>query len=218
MTFILDLLFILSLTPVFSLNGLTVQQHQGVNSSNYRHEIYDSSQCSVLFGNQQARERNRSLRHNNLVSIRRYKHATVIVHHTNWKEPKYLKYSGISLADIKHDKYDDKPVAYIEVTDQLDQFDCDPGLYTIRVDDCIGGKAKVLAILDDMILLEMENNLRYLTNNPNIGKPLWQMVWASRWKIVKTQESSNTSYSRPPSPSPRRHTPPRHRNQGRGRK
>ncbi len=214
--FLVCLLWVFSLLPS---DSRARQSEQNTDEALYRNRtLLDASMCSDLFGNNQTHDSNRTARQENLVSIRRYSHATVIVHHTNWDQPRYVEYPGIDLVDTTmFSNHNTHPVAYIEITERLNKIDCTPGIYTINVDDAIGKKTKVLAILEDLVLIERDDELLYLASDPNLEKPHWQMVWASPWKIIKTPESSKSSSVRSPTPTRRHQTPRKHHRSTSGR-
>jgi hypothetical protein len=167
-----------------------------------------SSACRQLFGDAKEHEDNRKHRKKLLMSVREGEYCIEVLHSADWEVPEEIEYAGLELIKTLADEESD-PQALVYVSDEIDELQCDPGVYIVGVDDSIGEEARILAILRDFVLIEENDELRFLKTE-DAGNPVWRMIWKSSWKLLKTPDSSKSV--RHPSRRRRRHTkPPRRR-------
>ncbi|MCA9543183.1 MAG: hypothetical protein KC613_02305 [Myxococcales bacterium] len=115
-----------------------------------------------------------------------------IAHSTDWRRPFYLEFTGVELLAAEGDEG-----AAFRVDDALADLDCEPGVYHLDVDDSLGDDTAILAVLDDVVLVEFKGQLGYLaTDDAEI--PTWRMIWLAPWRIIRRRE---TGVSRSTMPS-----------------
>ncbi len=169
-------------------------------------EVKPAGQCPLLFGVQRSHDRNRTARKKHLDSILEGEHAVNLTHTGGWRRPERIRFQGLELmATAATDEAE--PRALVEVVDLPAGLRCPPGLYELRVDNSIGGETRVLAILDDSVLLEHRDQLRFLKVS-RTSSPVWRMIWRSTWTVAGampaggsspgTVSGSSRSSSRPP--------------------
>jgi hypothetical protein len=165
-----------------------------------------SSTCSQLFGDEEEREQNMEHRKKLLMSVRVGDYCIEVLHSADWEAPEEIEYIGLELIETIIDE-ESEPQALVQVSDEIDELECDPGTYIVEVDDSIGEEARILAILQDFVLIEENDELKFLKTE-EAGSPVWRMIWKSSWKLLKTPDSSRKVRS--PSRRRRKHTrPPR---------
>jgi len=165
-----------------------------------------SSACSQLFGDEEEREQNMKHRKKLLMSVREGEYCIEVLHSTDWETPEEIEYIGLELVETVIDE-ESEPHALVYVSEEIDELGCDPGNYVVEVDDSIGEEARVLAILQDLVLIEENEDLKFLKTE-EAGNPVWRMIWKSSWKLLKTPDSSRKAHH--PSRRRRKHTrPPR---------
>jgi hypothetical protein len=165
-----------------------------------------SSTCSQLFGNEEEHKQNMQHRKKLLVSVREGEYCIEVLHSADWEAPEEIDYIGLELIETLVDE-ESEPQALVQIFDEIDDLECDPGIYIVEVDDSIGEEAQVLAILHDFVLIEGNDELKFLKTE-GAGSPVWRMIWKSSWKLLKTPDSSRKV--RHPSRRRRKHTrPPR---------
>lgn len=110
-----------------------------------------------------------------------------ITHGNRWRRPFYLELDGVTLLDTEVDDRG-RYTALLEVTnDKIDDVECTDGVYRVDVDAALGKQARVIGVLDGVMLVEYEGDLAYLMT-AEAEAPVWQMVWRSGWYFVRQRE------------------------------
>jgi hypothetical protein len=154
-----------------------------------------SSACPDLFGDPETRAENRRERRALLELVDVSPHAITIVHSGHWRAPEPIEFAGIELVTSKRRRR-----AIVELGEELAAFGCPLGQYALRVDDTIGGSARVVSILDELVLVEHEGELRYL-DLPGATTPYFSMVWASDFSMTPYLHRKPSALSPPPKTS-----------------
>jgi hypothetical protein len=152
------------------------------------------SECPDLFGTEEMHENNEAMRSEVLVSIADEEHMVTIVHTGDWIEPVRVEYEALELVGIEHDD-EDTPSAVFRLSAGLEDVACEPGLYAVVVGDNLGEDGHVLAIMDDLVLVEQEGWLGYVLLE-GAAEPHWRMVWKSPWIMQRLPESRRSSRTR----------------------
>ena len=142
-----------------------------------------------------------------LMSVREGKYCIEVLHSADWEAPEEIEYIGLELIQTLVDE-ESEPQALVLVSDEIDELQCDTGTYVVEVDDSIGEEACILAILRDFVLIEENDELRFLKTEDAVN-PVWRMIWKSSWKLLKTPDSGRSV--RHPSRRKRKHRKPSRR-------
>jgi hypothetical protein len=155
-----------------------------------------SAACEALFGDADEREANRRRRAELLERVTTESFAWGIVHRGDWAEPEELRFDALTLVEASGGD-DCVPVAVVALGPEERSGGCEAGRYAIETDDSLGSDARVLAIVDGVVLLEREGRLVFLRSEA-APEPVWRMIWHPTWKLHRP-------YSRvPPRPTRRR--------------
>ncbi len=158
-------------------------------------EVRSPAACPSLFGDPSARERNRRQRAGQLVAIEPGEHAINLIHSGSWRKPTPIRFKGLKLVSTAGAGRQ-RPSALVEVDELPATVRCAPGLYELHSDDSLGGSSRVLAILEDVLLLEVDGQLRYLAPqrfDASATKPAFRMIWRSTWTLAGVAASSGTA-------------------------
>jgi hypothetical protein len=197
---------------VVLLLGFPIEPAAGtddLDDPNWEAEAVPSRECPELFGDQDDRDENRLTREESLESVKVCKYAINLVHTADWRRPKKVQLEGLELIDICIEE-GRTPLAVLRLEEPLEEIECEPGLYIVKVDDSIGADVQVLYILENVLLLEYDGQLGYLVVEGE-KMPMWRLIWRSTWKMPRLPDSSRQSKSR----TPRRSHPRRKRHRRR---
>jgi len=139
--------------------------------------------CPEVFGTTQVHESNEADRQRKLDELDQAAHTIDLVHTGAWEEPERIRYRGLELVGTRLNE-DEEPVALVRVDPEEGELECRPGLYRLEVDDSIGADAAVLAVLDDVLLVEADGDLRFLKTE-QAEQPVFRMIWRSEWKLLR---------------------------------
>ena len=148
-----------------------------------------SRECSALFGDPATVAENRAYREANLNFVMDGEQSVTVVQFHDWNEPVRTRLEGIELLASSSEG------ARINV--RLGSETCPDGTYVLSVDDAIGDNLRVLALLEDAVLIDHEGSLRYVAVNRQRAID-WEMVWSSRYYMRPAASKGGTS-SRPKS-------------------
>jgi hypothetical protein len=137
--------------------------------------------CASVFGDASIQEANRARRASRLVDVVENKDGRAVLHAVpSWNDPKSIRLSGIELLGID-DPGDERPAWQRRVARlRLASGDCPSGEYGVGVDASLGQRARVVAVLDDSVLLELDDKLVRL----GAGRDDLRMVWQSAFAIT----------------------------------
>ncbi len=174
-------------------------------------EVRSPAACPLLFGDPTARERNRRQRASRLDAIEPGEHAFNLIYSGSWRKPTPIRFKGLKLVSTAGAGLQ-RPSALVEVDALPAAMGCAPGRYALHTDDSVGGGARVLAILEDVLLLEVDDQLRYLAVERFAAEPIepaFRMIWKSSWTLAGVAaggSSSTTPASSRARPKPTRHS------------
>lgn len=176
-------------------------------------QVKPASLCPLLFGGQTSLERNRAQRQELLLQLAAGEHMVNLTHAGTWRPPTRIRYQGLELmATASADPAETR--ALIEVRQLSAGLACEPGLYELKVDHSLGGQAHVLAILDNVVLLEHEGQLRFW-KIARTESPEFRMIWRSTWTLAGNEpagaagvQAGNPSGSAAASLRPTTHSTP----------
>jgi hypothetical protein len=172
-------------------------------------EVRSPAACPLLFGDPAARERNRRQRAHRLDAVEPGEHAINLIYSGSWRKPTPIRFKGLKLVSTAGAGLQ-QPSALVEVGELPAAVDCRPGIYELHTDDSLGGSSRVLAILEDVLLLEVDGQLRYLAPqrfDATATKPAFRMIWRSTWTLAGVAGGGGTASATPSArPKPTRHT------------
>lgn len=159
--------------------------------------------CSLLFGNDADMMDNKNTRKNSLISFSGKKNQYTIIHQTRkWRAPILLHIPGLKLRQIVYSG--DQSYAQIKISGKIaEKYGCPAGIYKIKLDGKLLPKLKVLAITDNLMLLQYKGRLGYLPLNSELN-PTFRMVWQSPWQIAREEEGGSSGGSSSTSSKPRK--------------
>jgi len=163
-----------------------------------------SESCPRLFGDAATRAESRARRHGRLVWVLDDGEDVFVVHSTDWVPPVPIRFAGLTLLDAGPTS------ARIRVDEALSSPGCPAGTYVLEPDASVGPRARVLAVLDGLLLLEVKEQLRVLVAE---GRPArgWRLVWRSDWHVrrpSRTTSSTTSTIRRPSARRKKKHPPP----------
>ena len=161
-------------------------------------EGLSAGSCPLLFGDEATHAAYAAHRSLALRWVAEREHTVTLVHSTDWQPPTPLQYEGLELIEAR------PGVAWLELpTEAAEELDCPAGQYRIEVDDAIGSSGQVLAILDDLVLVNEEGTLgAWLPEG--VREPRWELAWTSTWGLSKPAGKSTAPVRRTPVPKPRK--------------
>jgi hypothetical protein len=157
------------------------------------------TECAGIFGDEEEKGANEKWREEHPVTITETAHSITVEHSEDFVEPTPVKFAGLKLLRTFTDD-DEKGYALVRVSESVAEPDCPAGVYKIHVDNSLGKNAATLAILSEIVVFEMDDNLHYLSSQ-NDTEPVFRMVWRSPWIHFMPP-----GYERTP---PKPHVPPR---------
>lgn len=142
-------------------------------------ELDARSDCPALFQEADERRENAEERRAVLEYVQGSPEAIVVVHSADWDDAQRISIDGLTLAatELRPEGW----VAIFELGEALERTGCALGRYVLHVDDGIAKDTHVLAILDDVVLVEHEGELRFITTRGST--PRISLVWSSPWAI-----------------------------------
>ncbi|MGF1508681.1 MAG: hypothetical protein ACFB9M_04165 [Myxococcota bacterium] len=150
-------------------------------------------ECDALFGDPDVERANETRRRRRLRFTQAGPAYIDIVHIGGWSQPQEIAIRGLTLVDTGFDE-DGAPEALVEVEEELGF--CEAGTYAIQVDDAIGARGRVLAIYDDVVLLEHDQDLRYVRAQSYVGRPVFKLSWQSSFAIETAPSGGSGSSSK----------------------
>lgn len=156
--------------------------------------------CSVLFGSEADMMNNKNNRKNSLISFSGKKNQYTIMHQTrNWQVPILLQIPGLKLSQIIDSG--DQSYAQIKISNKVaKKHGCPAGIYKIKQDGKLLPNLKVLAISNNLMLLQYKGKLGYLPLNQETN-PTFRMVWQSPWQIAREEEGGSSGGGSSPTSS-----------------
>lgn len=125
-------------------------------------------------------------------------HRVTVVYEGDWKAPRPLDLAELHLEATLPSGDDGRGAAIVALED--DTAGCPAGLYAVHPGEAIGA-TRVLAVVDDALLVERDGALRVLSADEQ-HRPVWSMVWVSDWSIQRAPTTAKVG--RTPVRAPRR--------------
>ena len=144
----------------------------------------ETPRCVGLLGNEDTRDDNRSRREAVFVRASWAEPELWILHRSDdWSEPKLLVSEGLSLAATELDE-DGEWHAVLELDEAFAaERGCEAGEVRARVDDALGADGQVLAVLRDVVLLEVVGELVFLYTDDDEW-PEFRLAWQAPWRVL----------------------------------
>jgi len=147
-------------------------------------------ECDRLFGAEDDQEQNAARRQSRLILVEDGPSYIDVVQTGGWTEPTEIAFRGLTLKDTMPEA-EETGVAVFEVEPELGF--CDPGEYEVEVDDSIGDRSRVLAILPGLVVVEHGDGLRYVRSETFRGQPTFKVSWRSPFSIVVESDAPTKS-------------------------
>ena len=163
--------------------------------------ILQAQDCPALFGDEESQKLNAEERESCLDSIEVCDYTINLLHHGDWTEPTPISLTGLELEDIDcPEGLDDEEgscesMVHLRLTEEMEGVDCPTGLYSLHVDDSLGEDGRVIAILPNLLLMELQGRLHYLPMD-SFQKPIWRIIWRSPWKLMRLPGQRSSSSGR----------------------
>lgn len=157
--------------------------------------------CPEVFGDSDIWEQHARDREQQLESIIEEAYTIAITHAAEWDNPTPALYRDIVLEETLVSE--DRALAIVRMSDPLNVIDCPAGRYVVEVDHSLGERAAVLAVLDRLVLLDIEGELQALTP-PGAPAPSFRMVFHPPWRFAKPLTPSSPTPRARPKPRPNR--------------
>ncbi|MBI3178600.1 MAG: hypothetical protein HYZ27_03005 [Deltaproteobacteria bacterium] len=155
-------------------------------SPDHTDAVLDASLCPAAFGDEDGRLLKRERRLRLLEHVLPGAFAVTLTHRGHWVEPVPARFSDVQLI-ATHTADVEESVAL--VTLDAEGSDCLHGTYALHVDDAVGADGAVLAILDGILLFEMNEELMYL-RVPGGDEPMWRMAWHPTFTIERPRAAT----------------------------
>ncbi len=151
----------------------------------------DGDTCPRVFGDDDRFETQGARRERLLKDVDPIGDVVDIGHSYHWQRPFILRFSGVSLAESDADHG-----AVFALDDRFRALDCGAGTYRVQRDQSLGEDTAILAVLNDVVLVEFEGELGYfVTRDAKI--PTWRMIWLAPWRIIRRRETGVSSGTYP---------------------
>jgi len=154
---------------------------------------YPPQHCEPVFGDADAHAENRAHRQLAELEVEPGEHDVSVNHSTDWHAPTPLDLDELELVETWSEGGAVHALVYLDAS--FEEQGCDEGHYLIEPDDAIGAEARVLAVLEDVVLLEHGGELRYLRVD-GVELPEWRMLWHSPWVMVEPPDYGKVKRSR----------------------
>jgi hypothetical protein len=145
--------------------------------------------CPAIFGDDTVERRNRTRRRALLRDVTALSNGIVeVTHSATWGRPEWIGYDGLELESVEDDAC--VPFAVFEVETGLPGIECEPGRYAVTVDDGLGRGVRVLAIVEDVVLLDSAGTLGYAASIEHHDDVAWRMVWRSPFLMPRPRSDT----------------------------
>jgi hypothetical protein len=135
--------------------------------------VRDASTCPALFGGARTHTLNTRTRAAHLDWITEERAGVTIVHtDPAWVDPTPLRIVGLRLAGVQGTSAD-----FVLSGARAAELGCPAGRYRLRVDDSIGRRSQVLAVLRGGVLVAWGGALRYIPAPDTSRLPRWLLAW-----------------------------------------
>lgn len=152
-------------------------------------DVATAEECPALFGDETEHAADEVWRERVVRLVEETGDDVLIVHSAGWAWPAPLDLIGATVVATA-DRDDGEPMGLLQLSPEAAPTGCRPGLYAVEAGDRLG-QARVLAVLDDLILVEHDGSLRYLQGGEG-QPPSWRMVWRSPWRFPKPERPAVT--------------------------
>lgn len=163
--------------------------------------VLPATDCPALFGSPEERAARAAEREADLVSIERSPHRITIVTHAHWRQPKPIELLGVEI-EATYWLENGEGIAIFAVGPEA-EVDCPVARYVAQVDRALG-QGTIIAILDGIVLLEIEEDLRYMAVR-DAAPEVWTVTWQSEFALEgSTATETPTQAGSPPASFRRR--------------
>jgi len=167
-------------------------------------QTFESDSCPEIFGDEETVRQNRERREQLFVRLRRVGEDYVVVHRaTAWRAPEHARIKGMQLDDIRIESEKRREAVVYLPEDIARRYGCESGRYKVAAGDGLFDRAVILAVRQDLLLVEYDDMLAYLTMNPN-ERVDFRMVWQSFWTMPHPVEPPTKKPQKPRQPPNRR--------------
>lgn len=151
--------------------------------------------CPVLFGDQEVVARNSARREQVLEAVEARKHTVdVVTQERDWRSPQSLRLQGVALVDTVELSECGKAALIRVPPATAERMACPAGYYVAQRDHALG-QVRILAILDDVLLVERGSAIEYFAA-ADAAKPAFRLWWHPPWSLRPAQQGKASSSSR----------------------
>ncbi len=152
--------------------------------------------CPEVFGSAAGRSDNQKHREASITDLHQGEYCINLVHSAGWENPAPVTFGSLELVETLHaEGCPDLALVELMPAQAEDEIGCEPGLYALRTDDTIGGNTRVLGVLNQVLLVETGDELRYL-KSAGAQQPTWRLTWQSSWRFKVPRDYSGASKSK----------------------
>jgi hypothetical protein len=148
-------------------------------------DILSARDCAEVFGDESAVSENRELRERRLNFIIDSGEDVLLDHSHRWADPKPVEIRSLEVIETSTDA----STAWVEFYPSQEQIECEDGVYALSVDDSLGPDGRVLAVLRDALLIELDGELWYALPEDGVA-PDFRLAWSSRFVLPRTTKLS----------------------------
>ncbi len=149
----------------------------------------DEEACQAVFGDEADHVENHRMRVQRIESVIQMGDHADILYFEDADEPSIMSIKGMTLVSSSIDD----GVAEVRIESEAG-LPCDDGVYSVETDQSIGRDAHVVAVLDDVVLVDYDGDLRYLSVDG--AKVDWNLIWRSRFSIAPPRGKSTPAARR----------------------
>ncbi len=169
---------------------------------NAEDELHYPSECALFVENAHSTERATRTRET-LSYVDPFETYILVGHSGQWSTPEEVRFRGL---DVLNTRTSTTTSSHFDIAlnAELGQSaKCPEGRYRLSTDSSFGPRGQIIKVLDGVVLLEYEGQLRYLRTQNLKKQPVWAMVWVSPWSLSAPSQtrSSPSSPTRTRAPS-----------------
>lgn len=140
-------------------------------------DVAAQGECVAIQGDEYDHEEHEEARQRRIDAVLQAGDHVSIVYYEDPNEPAMMRLRGVELVDASIEE----GVAKIRLEDEAG-LPCSSGIYELSMDDSLGRDLAVVAVLDDAVLLQHDDELRYISVGN--GRLDWNLIWRSRFSVA----------------------------------
>ena len=146
-------------------------------------ELHAARDCAAVFGDEETVAENETVREERLNFIVDSGAHVVVDHSYSWSEPESAEIRSFELVDTSTGG----ALAVFGAGDE--GFDCADGVYLLSADDSLGPDGRIIAVLQQALLIELEDELFFIVPEGD-DPPDFVVAWSSRFGVPRPRTVS----------------------------